>query len=371
MKLTYFESSRNRKIAKFVFGNTNRRYSPTVWLVTGVLQTIMTTLLRIPKLKLVRENLHLKSMERKSTCAPRIIPKGLVSVDWVESMKSSQKDAVIVVVPGLTGSSQSGYIRRLAEHLVNTLNVRVAMYNPRGRGGNSLVTPFMYSAGYTSDLRRTIQHIKRNTSLPIFCVGYSLGSNVLAKYLGEEGESCVVKGAVCLATPVDLISMSNHLRFTWQGMFMDRVLVRFVKRVVNEFQDKIRTRGDIDLDAIDTSVSTMSRFDRFAIAPQMGLTCSSEYYRVASSGLWLSRIRTPTLFVHARNDPICPGDLIRTDDFKANSYLFSCITQKGGHSMDWPSGILCEKSWSAGVVERFIKFFLFVDGGDGGGVVAC
>ena len=135
MKLTYFESSRNRKIAKFVFGNTKNRYSPTVWLVTGVLQTIMTTLLRIPKLKLVRENLHLKSMERKSTCAPRIIPEGLVSVDWIESTKSSQKDAVIVVVPGLTGSSQSGYIRRLAEHLVNNLNVRVAMYNPRGRGG--------------------------------------------------------------------------------------------------------------------------------------------------------------------------------------------------------------------------------------------
>jgi predicted alpha/beta-fold hydrolase len=131
-----------------------------------------------------------------------------------------------------------------------------------------------------------------------------------------------------------------------------------VKRVVNEFQDKIRTRGDIDLDAIDTSVSTMSRFDRYAIAPQMGLTCSSEYYRVASSGLWLSHIRVPTIFVHARNDPIVPGDLIRTDDFKANPNLFSCITQEGGHSMDWPCGIFCEKSWSAGVVERFIRYCL-------------
>ena len=38
--------------------------------------------------------------------------------------------------------------------------------------------------------------------------------------------------------------------------------------------------------------------------------------------------------------------------------------------MDWPSGILCEKSWSAGVVERFIKYFLFVDGG-GDGVVGA
>ena len=100
----------------------------------------------------------------------------------------------------------------------------------------------------------------------------------------------------------------------------------------------------------------------------MGLTCSSEYYRVASSGLWLSHIRTPTLFVHARNDPICPGDLIRTDDFKANSYLFSCITQEEV-TPDWPSNA-CEKSWSAGVVERFIKYFLFVDGG-GDGVVGA
>jgi len=227
MKLTYAECSKNRKISDIVFENGKKRYSPTFWLISGIIQTISTTLLRIPKLKLVRENLHLKAMEQEgSSCAPKRVPEGLVSLDYIESKSNSPK-AVVVVVPGLTGSSNSGYIRRLAEHLVETMDVRVAMYNPRGRGGNSLMTPFMYSAGYTADLRRAIQHVfKQDTSLPLICVGYSLGSNVLAKYLGEEGESCVVKGAVCLATPVDLISMSNHLRFTWQGMFMDRVLVR-------------------------------------------------------------------------------------------------------------------------------------------------
>lgn len=96
MKLTYFESSRNRKIAKFVFRNGTKKYSPTFWLMTGVLQTISTTLLQMPNLNLIRENLHLKSMERKSTCAPKLIPRGLVSIDWIESTKSPK--AVIVVV---------------------------------------------------------------------------------------------------------------------------------------------------------------------------------------------------------------------------------------------------------------------------------
>lgn len=363
MKLIYSENARNRDLEKFVFGSEKKRrnYVPPIWLVSGILQTISTTFLKSPSLpKMLREKIDLNSIKSKTTCAPPTIPRGEISLDWIGS--KSSKAIVIVIVPGLTGSSKSGYVRRTAEYLVKEIDdeVRVAMYNPRGRGGNNLQTPFMYSAGYTEDLRRAIQHIKGHIEkcVPIFAIGYSLGSNVLAKYLGEEGESSPITASVCLATPIDLLSMSNHMKYSFSGMLMDRVLVRFVKLVVQEYENVIRTRQDIDLNAIETDVNTMSRFDRYAVAPQMNLSCSSEYYRIASSGLWLSKIRTPTLFIHSRNDPICPGDLVRKDDFKANSYLFSCVTQEGGHSMDWPSGWLCNRSWSSGVVKRFIMYHL-------------
>ena len=116
MKLTYFESSRNRKIEvrfpklRIVFANGLARDGR----VANHHDNVVT-------------NTEIETRSGESTsqidgtkinlCA-RIIPEGLVSVDWIESTKSNQKDAVIVVVPGLTGSSQSGYIRRLAEHLV-------------------------------------------------------------------------------------------------------------------------------------------------------------------------------------------------------------------------------------------------------------
>lgn len=59
-------------------------------------------------------------------------------------------------------------------------------------------------------------------------------------------------------------------------------------------------------------------------------------------------IRRPTLFVHARNDPIVDFQRVRTDDFKfrhsseaqahgSGKYLYQLVTVDGAHSMDWPT----------------------------------
>ena len=62
-------------------------------------------------------------------------------------------------------------------------------------------------------------------------MGYSLGSNKLAKLLGERSDQCNLTAAVCLACPVDLVSTSNALQQTWGGRLLDRVLVSFVQGV--------------------------------------------------------------------------------------------------------------------------------------------
>ena len=136
--------------------------------------------------------------------------------------------------------------------------MRVACFNPRGRGGNPVATPLLYSVGYTEDLRRVIHHVQRShPKVPLFAVGYSLGSNYLAKYVAEESGShpgtgkstCPLSGAVCVACPVDCIPMSNHLESDWLNKcFVDPQLVSYVKRVVTEHEEILSQSAGIDLE---------------------------------------------------------------------------------------------------------------------------
>ena len=59
---------------------------------------------------------------------------------------------VVIIVPGLTGDSGAGYTQRMAAGILGTPALaasKVCIYSPRGRGENPMLSPFLYSAGYT------------------------------------------------------------------------------------------------------------------------------------------------------------------------------------------------------------------------------
>ena len=64
----------------------------------------------------------------------------------------------------------------------------------------------LYSAGYTDDTRQALMYITHRYPKAILLgLGFSLGANVLTRYLGEEGaqsriSSACVLACVCLLT---------------------------------------------------------------------------------------------------------------------------------------------------------------------------
>lgn len=70
-----------------------------------------------------------------------------------------------------------------------------------------LTSPVIYSAGSDNDIREPISYIYKNyceghfkddnKSVNLFLIGSSLGANIMANYLGEEGKHCVIKAACC------------------------------------------------------------------------------------------------------------------------------------------------------------------------------
>ena len=257
---------------------------------------------------------------------------------------------------GLTGDSSAGYVRRVAQELIrrHSSPLRVACYNPRGRGGNPIRTPFLYSAGYTEDLRAIVKHIR--TQYPdneLFAAGFSLGGNYLAKYVGEEGANCHFTAAACLASPIDCLGISSMLQNSFVGKYiMDPALTKSVQKLRIQFEQLLRQDPRFDIDLIKNA-KTMEEFDGAVIAPMFEYSSASAYYRWSSSGLVLDQIRRPTLFIHASNDPVVSVGNMRFEDFRKSPYLLSVLTREGGHSMDWfqASG----KPWIAGVVSEFFK----------------
>ena len=327
-------------------------YRAPVWLCGGLLQTASTEVLPVPQLALRRERVELPRLQTEAdhtTCSPKDVPAGVVSLDWLDV---EREDAPIaLIVPGLTGDSGSGYVRRVARELHDKHGFRVACYNPRGRGGNEVAAPFLYSVGWTGDLRRVVRRIRdKYPRARLMAAGFSLGSNYLAKYVGEEGEQCELSAAVCLACPVDCLMISVQLESTLLGRLMDPVLVRSVQALRRQLEHLLKEDPRYDLAAAEAA-KTMHEFDGAVIAPMFEFSSASAYYRWSSAGLFLDQIRVPTLFLHAENDPIVASKTIKMDDFSRSPYLISVMTREGGHSMDWPLASL--RPWSAEVIGRF------------------
>lgn len=200
----------NDQIAKLLpsLSTLRKGYRPPLLFPSGLLQSGLAEALPPPPddTPYIRETIELPALEAttKSSCCPDIVPPGVVSIDWLT--QDDPTAPICLLVPGLTGSSSSQYIRRAAAAL-HRAGLRVGAYNPRGRGGNALLTPFFYSAGYTEDLRRVIKRTRlAYPGARLSAAGYSLGASYLGKYLGEEGAASELSGAVLFACPTDLVT---------------------------------------------------------------------------------------------------------------------------------------------------------------------
>lgn len=67
--------------------------------------------------------------------------------------------------------------------------------------GVPLTSPRLYSGGTTDDIRVALMYISATyPKAPLLGIGFSLGANVLTRYLAEEGEHSRLKAGCVLAS---------------------------------------------------------------------------------------------------------------------------------------------------------------------------
>jgi predicted alpha/beta-fold hydrolase len=299
---------------------TPRPFRPAWWLPGAHAQTVGGRYLR------PRTGVHYRR-ERVET------PDGdFLDLDWAGVAGGSRvpgDDAPYgVVVHGLEGSAQSAYVKETCRALWDR-GIRSVAMNFRSCGGEPNRLPRFYHAGDTGDIGFVLELLAaRWPGVPLGAVGFSLGANVLLKYLGERGAESRVRAAAAISIPFDLGAGADKLASSATGRLYTGIFIRSLRK---KYQQKRTLIGDACDDARVRSARTFREWDDAATARLHGFRDVDDYYGSSSSKGFLGRIRVPTLLVHAADDPFVPGEAIPHDVIGANPALHPAIVPRGGH----------------------------------------
>lgn len=236
---------------------------------------------------------------------------------------------LVLLLHGLEGCHQSAYIQGM-HHTFGNLGWAVATLEFRSCGGEINRAPRLYHSGETTDLTFAVrQLISGLPGVRLYVAGFSLGGNVLLKWLGEAPGAVPpqVRAAAAVCPPFDLPVAAAHL----DGWPRRPYVYRFMRTLRQKGLAKAAQYPDrLDARAIRRA-RTFRDFDNVATAPLHGFRDADDYWARSSCGRYLEGIRRPTLLLAAQNDPLNPAHTLPHDVAEASPYLYPVFPERGGH----------------------------------------
>ncbi len=291
-------------------------FTPARWLKHRHLQTIFPSL---PWAWRQRPELRREVLQ---------LPDGdATAVDWLcEADQLPQTAPLLVILHGLEGSAESSYARMLMQAAFER-QWRPCVLHFRDCGDYRNLLPRRYHAGETSDIRFFLQqqHAKGHVG-PKLAVGYSLGGNILLKYLGESGDNSRLDAAGAVCVPLDLYKCAEALNTGFSKIYQ--------RYLLNNMKESVSRKFDRHTAAFDweraMKAETFAEFDDAVTAPLHGFENMADYYDKCSSAQFLRDITRPTLIVNSLDDPfMTPGVIPHRDRLSASVSLE--IAEAGGH----------------------------------------
>ncbi|MFZ5471709.1 MAG: YheT family hydrolase [Myxococcota bacterium] len=236
----------------------------------------------------------------------------------------------VLVLHGLEGSSQSGYVSEAMSCAAARGFGAVAM---SFRGCGQLPNRHLrsYNSGDTTDARWVLNELRRRgIDGPLLGIGFSLGANMLLRLLGEDGERCELFAAAALCAPFDLSACMRALDGpgVWARIYRERLLRPLKQKALEKAQ---RFPGALKARRI-AAARTLEAFDEAVTAPLWGFSSAAEYYAKCSSGPLLPSIHRPTLLLSAADDPFIPASAFPgTSTWAKHPFLAPLLTEAGGH----------------------------------------
>ncbi len=274
------------------------------------LETIVPALFRKIKIEYHRERLNL--------------PDGdFLDLDFLKKNNSR----LLILFHGLEGNSSSQYIMGMARNFFEN-GWDVCCVNFRTCSGVTNKLPRSYHSGATEDIHAVMQYVKPHYHT-LAAGGFSLGGNMLLKYLGEQVYPLpsTLKAAFAFSVPVDLAASAEHMAKPANSIYM----YRFLKSLRHKMIEKSLLFPDlIDIRSI-SEIKTFAEFDNRYTAPLHGFKNAAHYYASCNARQFLPFIKLPTLLINALNDPFLTTDCFPVDLAKQHPFLYLQTPNHGGH----------------------------------------
>ncbi|KAF8305023.1 AB-hydrolase YheT [Clavulina sp. PMI_390] len=323
-------------------------FEPTWWLLNGHMQTGYVVAADFTKVdEIVYERTLL-----------RLPDGGTIGLDFTPTKEEAPDMAddtpIVVVQHGLTGGSYESYVRSVLAGACKPkseggLGFRGVVVNFRGCANVPVTSPQFYSAAPTDDLRcGTLYLSHKYPNAPLIGLGFSLGANILTRYLGEEGARSRLIAGVALACPWNV--EKNMLKLN-NEFFVKHIYAKALgANLVELFKSHLDTVRSFPPDDRLTPIiepvlalknPTFGEVDAvLTIAvggprPLFPMPSALAYWKHSCSHKHPIKIRVPFLAINTEDDPIVAYNPVHEVQDAQTTAL--AVTPYGGH-LGWFTG---------------------------------
>ncbi|MDT4897093.1 MAG: uncharacterized protein QOH25_2170 [Acidobacteriota bacterium] len=266
-----------------------------------------------------------------STDEPRIfeVEPGVRLLAHCRWQKDRNTHPTMILIHGLEGSNISVYMLGTSEKAYHA-GFNVVRLNLRNCGNTEHMTPTLYHAGLSGDLRTILRELIEQDGLSrIFVVGFSMGGNISLKLAGEEADLaprelagvCAVSPTIDLSSCVDAIERRSNRLYKYSFL---RSMKNRIRRKQKLFPELYDTTGL-------SRIRSLRDFDERYTSAGGGFNNADEYYERASAFRVIRHIETPTLMIHAQDDPFVPFHPCLDPAITENPYIVFLAPEHGGH----------------------------------------
>jgi uncharacterized protein len=318
-------------------------FVPRRWLPTRHLQTIYSNFQR-------RENRLPAPEDRLFAVEPE--SQVLCHCHWQPDRSAR---TTLIIVHGLEGSSESGYVIGTANRAW-AAGINVVRMNMRNCGDTERLSPTLYNSSMSGDVGAVARTLISEDSLSSIAIaGFSMGGNLVLKLAGEWGTDAPSElRAVTAVSPAIDLGISALALHEWQNRLYEwRFLYglhRRMTRKVAMFPDRFETYRLF-------SIRSLWDLDDQVTARYGGYTGADDYYYRAASARVIDRIAVPTLIIHSLDDPFIRLSGETRAKILANPHIRFMETQHGGHCafIAEPNGD--DGRWAERKLVEFVREF--------------
>ncbi|XP_065184510.1 monoacylglycerol lipase ABHD2-like [Sycon ciliatum] len=298
------------------------------------------------------------------------------------------KQPVTVLCPGIAGNSYSSYIQTYIDEMLKQLpHSRVVSLNHVGTiKDEELSSARIFSYGCTSEYSAVVDWTReRFPGHPLVAIGFSMGANILVKYLAERPERQTwFKGAMSCCQSYSAKTLSCYLDSGVVPRLYSSVLVMFMRTVVSQhrgklFGERARISGAKNTLVRTTAATTpavggrvcsknavscaggsscpvpppdetralsahgMVTFDEYFSRRMWHFDSIDEYYSSESCGTIMHKVtNVPILFVNAADDPLVPAEALEfpLQHSRKNENSVFVKTRHGSHLAFYEGGVV-------------------------------